>query len=651
MRRPDWRGSRRCRATAVVLLSLAHAHASESRAAITQAPATPTIAYSTYLGGSGNPSSPDKDAGNAIALDAAGNIYVVGASNSLGSWDADVVVRKLDPSGTQLLYETTFGSSDSDDAGYGIAVDGAGNAYVTGRWGDFLLGRGLGAFAVKLDPTGSPVYQQTFGADGDDGLSGDFGVRIVVDAGGNAYVAGTTFVPFWQPFPTTPGALQRTHGGGVADAFVVKLGPSGDVIYATLLGGGTFDRGWGIAVDAAGSAYVVGDSEGDFPTTGGSLQPTFGGGADAFVSRLHPSGSALVYSTYLGGNGAEAGLAIAVDASGSAYLTGSTASLPTTENDFPVVNAFQATYGGAASNAFVAKLGPGGATLLYSSYMGGQGSNLQDVGVAIAVDDAGLAYVVGRSESFPGASGAAFPTVDAFQPEHAGGVADAFVTKLTPDGQVAYSSYLGGSGFDDANGVAVSAAGDVYLTGTTWSQDFPIVNAYQPDPGGGSACGLGLCPDAFVTRVSSGPAEETPALSPDAARILFRSGRPDAFVLRGSLASQPAIDPSARVVIEITTASGVLAAFSLPPGALVQRASGTYVARDAAATTRGGVGLLKLVVDPHGRGRVVVKAFAEPMVAPAEEMAVTLTIGEHAFGARGTWRPTGRGWRLMRPGP
>lgn len=639
------------RLLAVVVL-LAPAPAGVASAATGSAAATPAIAFSTYLGGSGNPSSPDKDAGNGIAVDAAGNIYVTGATNSLGRWDADVFVRKLDPTGTQLLYETTFGDGDSDDVGYGIAVDGAGNAYVTGRWGDFLLGRGLGAFAVKLGPTGAPLYQATFGADVDGGFSGDFGVRIAVDASGNAYVAGTTFEPFWQPFPTTPGAFQRTHGGGLADAFVVKLRPSGSVAYATLLGGDTFDRGWGIAVDAADSAHVVGDSDGGFPTTAGAFQPAFGGGTDAFVSKLDPSGAALLFSTYLGGNGAEAGLAIALDPSGNVHLTGSTSRLPTTENDFPVVNAFQPIYGGGSSNAFVAKLRAGGSELLYASYMGGQGSNLQDVGVAIAVDGAGNAHVAGWSETFPDPSGYAFPIVDAFQPVHAGGVADAFVTELTPAGQLVFSSYLGGSQYENANGVAVDAAGGVYLTGVTWSQDFPIVNAYQPDPGGGGACDLGLCPDAFVTKIAAGTAPAEATLSPSGARLTFRGGKPDAFVLRGALAPAPSGDPStAPVAIEIANAGGVVTALALPPGALVKRASGTYVARNAAASTSstGGVALVKLVVKPDGRTRVTVKTFADPLVAPSADMTVTLTIGGRAYASSGTWQPAARGWRLVVP--
>jgi hypothetical protein len=463
----------------------------------------PVIVYSTYLGGSGHELSPDKDAGNDIAVDAAGNIYVTGASNSRGRYDSDVFVRKFDPSGSRLLYETYFDSNGTDDAGFGIAVDAAGNAYVTGRFGDVWLRRGLGVFAAKLSPAGAPLYQVTFGADSASGFSNDVGVRIAVDATGNAYVVGTTFAPLEQPFPTTSGAFQRTHGGGLTDVFVVKLNQSGDFVYSTLLGGAEFDRGWGIAVNAAGNAYVVGDSQGDFPTTPGVMQRTLGGGSDAFVTELNPSGSALVYSTYLGGTGTDEGLAIALDSSGNVHLTGSTVELLTTTNDFPLVNPFQPAYGGARANAFVAKLNSSGSALLYSSYMGGRGSNLEDVGVAIKVDEAGYAYLTGSTETFPDViSGTRFPIVNAFQPTHGGGVSDAFVVKLTPQGALVYSSYLGGSGGDNANGIALGASGTVYVTGTTSSQDFPTTKAFQPKPGGGRFCELGECFDAFVTIVT-----------------------------------------------------------------------------------------------------------------------------------------------------
>lgn len=643
MKRFDRRASRRA---FLALLSLAIAIGA-ARAAQGQPP--PAIAYSTYLGGSGHPLSPDKDTGNDVAVDAAGNVYVAGATNSLGRWDADVFVAKFDASGSQLLYETFLDSNGTDDTALGIAVDGAGNAYVTGRFGDALLQRGLGVFVAKLGSTGEPLYEVAFGADGD-GYSADFGARIAVDVAGNAYVAGTTFESFFGVrFPTTPGAFQQDHGGGLTDAFVVKLDPSGEFVYSTFLGGAGFDRAWGVAVDAAGSAYVVGDSDGGFPTTNGAYQETFAGLSDVFVAKLDPTGSALAYSTYLGGNGGDEGLAIAVDAAGNAHVTGATYQFPTTVNDFPVVNAFQPTYGGALTNAFVAKLNAAGSALRYSSYMGGGGSNLRDAGVSIRVDGAGYAHLAGRTETFPDPiTGNRFPIANAFQPEHGGGVTDAFVAKLTPDGGIVFSSYLGASDADEANGLALDAAGGVYLTGLTASQDFPVRNAYQPSPGGGTSCSLGLCPDAFVTKVASGadPGPPDPAtLVLGSARITFRDGRPDLLVLRGVIPTAPTGDLAATpATIEVAGGLGTFFGHSLPAGALAQSGA-VYLARSPEAARSGGIGLLRIKLRPDGSADVALQAFGDLSAADLPQMTVRLTVGGQTYAASGTWRPRANGWR------
>jgi hypothetical protein len=222
------------------------------------------------------------------------------------------------------------------------------------------------------------------------------------------------------------------------------------------------------------------------------------------LTKLSADGSALIFSTYLGGNGRDEGLALALDPAGNVLVTGSTTQLPLTTNDFPVVNAFQPAYGGARANAFVAKLNRAGSQLIFSTYMGGQSASLQDVALAIKSDRAGHAYVTGRTETFPDMfTGIRFPIVHAFQPEHGGGVSDAFLTRLTPEGALVYSSYLGGSGWDSGNGLAVSASGRVYLTGSTSSADFQILDAYQPKPGGGNYCELGSCFDAFMTMVTT----------------------------------------------------------------------------------------------------------------------------------------------------
>ena len=481
----------------------------------------PAIAYSTFLGGlSGDPYSHiDKDEGNDIAVDVAGNIYVVGSTNSLGRYDTDVFVRKFDPSGSTLLYETFLDSNGTHDIGYGIAVDPAGNAYVTGQFGDPMLpGSGLGVLVAKLGPTGIPRYKVTFGAGGR-GYSQDYGVRIAADDAGNAYVVGTTF-PYGTPFPTTAGAFQRQAAGVVSDAFVVKLNPSGGFVYSTLLGGSGADEGTSIAIRKVGSgynAYVTGvTATNDFPTTPGAFRRTFGGASDAFVTQLNETGSALVYSTYLGGNGRDEGHGIAVDAAGNAYLTGWTGKEPLDSvSRFPIVNAFQPIYGGqggatpAAANAFVTKLNPTGSALVFSSYMGGGGYELYDVGIAIKVDAAGDAYLTGITGTDTDIfTGARFPIRNAFQPQRASSYYnDAFVAKVSPQGALIYSSYLGGLYTDEGHGIAVGPSGSVYVTGVTNSEDFAITpDAYQPEISGGGCSYTFQCPDAFVVKVADGQA-------------------------------------------------------------------------------------------------------------------------------------------------
>ena len=270
------------------------------------------------------------------------------------------------------------------------------------------------------------------------GSSGDLGYGIAVDSSGNAYVTGgTTSVDF-----PTANAFQSALGGPsiVGHAFVTKLNAAGSaVVYSTYLGGSGGEFGYGIAVDSSGNAYVTGSTEStNFPTAN-AFQAAKRGSGNAFLTKLNPAGSALVYSTYLGGTNFDAGRGIAVDSSGSAYVTGFTAS-----PDFPTANAFQAAYGGYLSNAFVTKFNATGSALLYSTYLGGnRGGDYGDWGIGIAVDSSGNAYLTGY------ASSPDFPIVNAFQTannccdgEYTG---DAFVTKLNPGGSAVYSTHLGGS--------------------------------------------------------------------------------------------------------------------------------------------------------------------------------------------------------------
>jgi hypothetical protein len=236
----------------------------------------------------------------------------------------------------------------------------------------------------------------------------------------------------------------------------------------------------------AGNAYIVGQTDStDFPITN-AIQPTIHGPTDSFVSKINADGTALVYSTYLGGSGGEEALGIAVDATGNAYIAGMTFS-----TDFPTANAIQPSYGGSLQDGFVTKINAAGDALVYSTYLGGTNG---DQANGIAVDASGNAYVTGSTASPD------FPTTDAIQPTNEGW--DAFVTKISANGaNLLYSTYLGGSNGDYGTGIALDSADEAYVAGYTYSTDFPTANAVQPTNHG--------CPrnfpscDAFVTKISA----------------------------------------------------------------------------------------------------------------------------------------------------
>jgi hypothetical protein len=397
----------------------------------------PTLSYSTYLGGSSN------DYGTSIAVDSAGSAYVIGYTNS-----ANFPIA----SGS---FQTTCGGGCS-----GTTVD---------------------AFVTKLDPTGSFMVYSTYLG----GVGNDYGNGIALDAAGDAYVVGQTFS---SDFPTTVGAFQTTCGSGNCtggDAFVTELNPSGSaLVYSTYLGGSSVNQGNGIALDASGDAYVIGYTEStNFPTTPGAYQTkcTCSNLADVFVTELNPSGSALVYSTYLGGTGQEVGYAIALDSSNNAYVTGYTSS-----TNFPTTSGAFQTKIGANKAAFVSKLNSAGSALLYSTYLGGSTANTtpcETCGTSIAVDSSGSAYVCGLTaeSNFPTTPGV-FQTV--FKSSSKGH--DAFVTKLNPSGTgLVFSTYLGGSNDDGATAIALDNTGNVWLKGNTQSPDFPVTpGAFQTALGG-----------------------------------------------------------------------------------------------------------------------------------------------------------------------
>jgi hypothetical protein len=447
----------------------------------------PTLAYSTYLGSNGN------DQGFGIAVDQAGSAYVTGFTDSTnfptqipsqGTYAggfSDVFVAKLSPAGNSLVYSTYLGGSGIDE-GHGIAVDSAGSAYVTGATSssDFPTQNpyqatnagGFDVFVTKLSPAGNSLIYSTYIG----GFNSDIGRAIAVDSTGSAYITGYSSAITNYP---TKNPFQGANAGHI-DAIVTKLSPAGNsLIYSTFFGGHADDFGDGIAVDSTGSAYIVGTTNSDNLITWNAFQATKGGGFDAFVVKFSPAGNSLAYSTYLGGTGADTGNGIAVDAAGSAYVTGFTSS-----SNFPTQNPYQGTIAGGV-NAYVTKLSPAGNSLVYSTYLGGSGG---DTGNGIAVDAAGSAYVTGFTSSTD------FPTENPSQGTNAGGV-DAFVARLSAAGNsLAYATYLGGSGDDEANGIAMDAAGSAYVTGFTNSSDFPTRNPYQ-----GTFAGVF---DAFVAKLA-----------------------------------------------------------------------------------------------------------------------------------------------------
>jgi len=389
----------------------------------------PSLVYSTYLGGTGD------DQGSSIAIDAGNNIYVAGTTNSANfptqgaafpnkAALSDIFVTKIAANGGSIIYSTYIGGS-GQDRGDGIAVDSSGSAYVVGR----------------------------------------------VDSSSTN-------------FPTTPGVIGPAYRGGDFDGIAFKLNPQGNGLsYSTYIGAEDNDSTEGVAVDSNGSAYLTGGTKSQgFPVTGGGFQTTRSGDTDGYLMRLNATGTALLYSTYIGGSGTDRGSGVAIDSNGNAYVAGYT-SAP----DFPTEDAFQNSFGGSF-DAFVAKIDTnanGAASLIFCSYFGGTGD---DKAYGVALDNGGNnIYVTGQTSSNN------LPVLNPAQPAF-GGSFDAFVAKISSAGTKVYATYLGGTGDDRGTGIAVNSAGSAYITGFTSSTNFPTVTPLQIANGGGF--------DAFVAKLN-----------------------------------------------------------------------------------------------------------------------------------------------------
>ncbi|MDX2029635.1 MAG: SBBP repeat-containing protein [Blastocatellia bacterium] len=442
------------------------------------------LVYSTYLGGS------DDDLAYGITVDSGGNAFVVGDARSTdfntksplqaaNRGGLDAFVSKFTPGGTTLSYSTYLGSG-GEDLAFSVALDTAGNAYITGYTSsnDFTTRSpiqptnkgGLDAFVTKILADASDIAFNTyFGGNGS-----DTGYGIAVDSSGNCYVTGATTstnLPTRNP-------IQATNRGGL-DVFIAKFNALGsNIVYSTYLGGGFGDLGRGIAVDLSGNAFIAGSTfSDDFPVQG-AFQGTNRGLGDAFVARINPAGTALTYCSFLGGAGTDEAAGIAIDGSGSAYVVGNTGS-----GDFNTRNPLQPTNRGQ-QDIFLSKVAGNGAQLIYSTYLGG---NRADIGNSVAVDGAGSAFITGSTAS-PN-----FPLQSALQTSYGGGDLDAFAVKVNSAGSaLVFSTYLGGGLAEVGNAISVDSFGNSYVAGVTSSLNFPVRNAIQADNRGGN--------DAFITK-------------------------------------------------------------------------------------------------------------------------------------------------------
>lgn len=463
----------------------------------------PVLVYSTYLGGNA------ADAGRAIAIDVERNVYVTGSTAATnfpvvnpiqpangGGGRSDIFVTKINPAGTAIVYSTYIGGS-AGELGHGIDVDAAGNAYVTGVTGGVTGANNFpttpGAFdrtfnspdeavLLKISSAGNTLVYSTY-------TTAANALEVKVDkTTGEAYIAGNA----GGVLVTTPGAFRETcqpspcSGNG----FISKFNSTGSaLVYSTYIGPGIAND---LAIDSNGNAYVTGVTTSSvFPVTPGAAQPTCRGceffRSDAFVMKMNSTGSALVYSTYLGGSQGDVGTSIALDPAFNAYVTGRTESSNSVTVPFPTTpGAYQTTSPGIP-DGFVTKVNTTGSEFLYSTFLGG---NVTDEAFGIAVDRAGKAHVTGQTRSNT------FPKVAAIQDVCTVNGPCAFITSLNAAGSdVVFSTYFGqGAGHE----IAADGAGSVYVTGETYEglSNLPLANPIQPAPGGGSSV-----QDGFVAKI------------------------------------------------------------------------------------------------------------------------------------------------------
>jgi len=444
----------------------------------------PKFVYSTYFGGAG----PNGDVGIDIKVDAIGTTYVTGYTSSMdffstnlsptapGGGNLDGFVMKLDSTGTNILSAMYFGGSQ-DDEGHRIVLDQSGLVYITGYTnssnfpivGGFQnkLGGKKDAYIMQVNNAVSQILYSSYLGGTQDELS--FGLSV--DGNGNIYVAGETQGP---NFPVV-NAIRPNFGNGAADGFVTKIAPNGSIVYSTYLGGIGNDRAFDVTSDSDGNAYVVGFTTAAFPNLLNAVYGLIGDPEQAFIAKLSPNGNAISLFAYIGGSGSDEALRVVLDSQNNIIISGYTRS-----QNFPVQNAIQ--FGNAGEfDIFLMKLLPDFSDIVFSTYIGSDGS---ESAPGLAVDSSDNIYLAGYTSSFQ------FPVVNGINIGTSGGNLhgdrDAYVMKLSAGGRILFSTYVGGRSSDGAVGLAVDAAANIYVTGFSFSDDFPVVNEFQSELAGAS---------------------------------------------------------------------------------------------------------------------------------------------------------------------